>query len=169
MKLKDLLEKYGEYEVDLKTVVGKAEIESVTIDLTKPKQKSVWELKDGDPYVLLGDDGYITTLETHWSTGLTKNHINGGNAFLTINEAENERERRRVETLLLKHGGRRWLEHGHMNYFIEYDRKPNKLDVVCTGRFLWQGLIYFDTREQAEKAIQEIGEQRIINALFEVR
>ena len=166
MRLKDLLEKYGEYEVDLKKVVGKTEIESVTIDLTKPRPKSVWELKDGDWYHCINVKGEV--MSDVWREVVYPER-EVGNAFLTKEDALKDVERRKVESLLIKHGGRRWLEHGHMNYFIEYDRKANKLDSVCTGRFLWQGLIYFDSHEQAEKAISEIGEERIRKALFEVR
>ncbi len=168
MKLKDLLEKYGEYEVDLKKVVGNTEIQSVTIDLTKPKPKSVWELEEDDEYYYINADGYIN-ISTYAEVESEENCVSVGNVFLVYEEAKKDLERRKVETLLLKFGGRRWFKRDNMNYLLEYDYKFEKLTYTGSGRPAWQGLIYFDTRAQIENAIEQIGEERIIKALFEVR
>lgn len=160
MKLKDLMDKYGEYTVPNELIEK----------LEPPNPKTVWSLKDGDSYAFLEDDGCIITSEANLSVGLTKKRINNGNAFLTINEAENERERRKVETLLLKYGGRRWFKRDSANYFLEYDCESiTLLDYTNSNRFAWQGLIYFDTRAQIENAIEQIGAERIVKAIFEVR
>lgn len=163
MKLKDLLEKYGEYEIDLKTVVGKSEIESVVIDLTKPKPKSVWELEKGDKHFWIDGLGHIWINEY---IDLGARDI--GNLFLDREEAHKEVERRKVEALLLKYGGRRYFDGHNHNYHIGLDKYEEHLKVYILMTPT-QGTIYFDTKEQAKKAIQEIGEERIKEALFEVR
>lgn len=168
MKLKDLMEKYGEYEVDLKKVVGDCEIESVVIDLTKPKPKSVWDLEIRDIYYDLHSDGQIHPLRYEGKESDTK-RILTGSAFLNKEEAEQDLERRRVEALLLRFGGRRWFKRGSANYFLEFYGESLKADYTNSSNFAWQGLIYFDTKAQIENAIQNIGADRIKRALFEVR
>lgn len=169
MKLKDLIAQYGEYEIDSKCVVGECEIERIVIDLTKPKPKSVWELKSGDKYFILYSDGVVTEYEWRENGNISKSYRDQGNIFLTKEEAERDLERRKVETLLLKYGGRRWFKDDsgtgeEMNWYIFYG-----YDVSVGWGGTRQGTIYFDTKEQAEKAISEIGEERIRKALFEVR
>lgn len=166
MKLKDLIKKYGEYDVGL-IETPKGQDEWSRVHLFKPKPKSVWDLGKGDKcyYISLFGDvedtgGYLIPLSKA---------IDMGVVFLTEEEANKDLERRKVETLLLKHGGRRWFKRDNMNYLLEYDYKFEKLTYTGSGRPAWQGLIYFDTKAQIENAIQEIGEERIKKALFEVR
>ena len=132
----------------------------------KPKPKSVWNLKDGDRYFVLYHDGDMADYKWKGDTSLGACYRDYGNIFLTRDEAEKDVERRKVETLLLKYGGRRWFKDGVENWLI----------VLMEDRLTWfiynesiQGVIYFDTEEQAEKAIEEIGKERIKQALFEVR
>lgn len=166
MKLKDLMEKYGEYEVNSKCVVGECEIERIVIDLTKPKPKTVWDLEENDGFFVLTSDGKIL----YYKFGCYNNHeIECGSAFLTYTEAEQNLERRKVEALLLKHGGRRWFKQNGENWNIELRFVDNGLLKNCAIRHLIQGGIYFDTEEQAQKAIEQIGDGRIKTALFEVR
>jgi hypothetical protein len=82
-------------------------------------------------------------------------------------EAEKEVERRKFETLLLKYGGRRWFnEKGDNFYLVRENKDFETYQAYC---ILPLGTIYFDTEEQAKKAISEIGEERLKRALFEVR
>ena len=165
MKLKDLLEKYGEYEVS-ETKGDWCDANRITLELKKPKHKTVWDLEKGDNYFVVYNDGDV--VEHIWcDTCLGKSFRDHGNVFLTKEEAEKDVERRKVEALLLKHGGRRWFKHGGANWVIYLD-KHNQA-TRCSAERPHQGMIYFDRHGDAVKACEEIGNKRIVNALFEVR
>ena len=172
MKLKELVEKYGEYEIrefDFEEAFHKLDkdenITAVCIDVLKKKTKSVWNLEKGDHYLLETDTGEVLSCELRYVDTFKKS-LAVGNVFLTREDAEKDTERRKVETLLLKHGGRRWFKDGVANWLI----------VLAKDGLTWfihnkpiQGVIYFDSEIQAEKAISEIGEERLKKALFEVK
>ncbi len=168
MKLKDLMEKYGEYEVNSKCVVGECEIERIVIDLTKPKPKSVWDLEHGEEYVRITGTGGVSECEV--CTKITYDRQRDvGNVFLTKEEAEKDIERRKVEALLLKCGGRRWFNCDITNWAIRYNHIQSSFEYGYASVTQYPSCIYFDTEEQAENAVKEIGADRIRDALFEVR
>lgn len=158
MKLKELVEQYGEYTVPQELIEK----------LEKPKPQSVWELEEGDEYYYINADGYIN-ISTYAEVESEENCVSVGNVFLIYEEAEKDVERRKVETLLLKHGGRRWFKEDTPNYFIRVYENGGWLKSDWTNHSPIQGTIYFDTEKQAIDAIEEIGEDKIIEALFEVR
>ncbi len=167
MKLKDLMEKYGEYEVSANFQFGSSEGIQIRLEPPKPKINTVWELKDGCQYFCINVRGEVGR-DIWYEACQCQCERDVSNAFLTEEDAEKDVERRKVETLLLKHGGRRWFRMGSICNYYMWVNTSDSLVVGCTGIGM-QGLIYFDTREKAEKAIQEIGAERIKNALFEVR
>ena len=157
MKLKELVDRYGDYNVPQNL-----------IDLLEPPQpKSVWELKEGDKFTSI--DVFGKTIENcTWEYNLFDAEMRKvGNVFLTQEDAESDVERRKVETLLLRHGGRRWFKKAPLKNFYIWLHKGRV--IVSADSCPAQGTIYFDSREQAEKAIAEIGETYIKNILFEVR
>lgn len=158
MKLKELVEQYGEYTVPQELIEK----------LEKPKPQSVWDLQENDTYFCV-NSSQGNWLKSMWTNGkIDKNRLEMGALFLTPEEAEQDLERRKVETLLLKHGGRRWFNGYNHNFYIGLDEYEEHLKayILMTPT---QGTIYFDTKEEAEKAIKEIGTDRIKEALFEVR
>lgn len=164
MKLKDLIKKYGEYDVGL-IETPKGQDEWSRVHLFKPKPKSVWDLGKGDKcyYISLFGDvedtgGYLIPLSKA---------IDMGVVFLTEEEANKDLERRKVETLLLKHGGRRWFKKSGENWILRLD-KHNQATRFEVGE-PYQGFIYFDSHEEAVNACEQIGNKRIVKALFEVR
>lgn len=166
MKLKELVEKYGEQEVLCWAERADESLEWVNIKLGKPNPKTVWDLEKGDNHYWvdsLGKVKYNYIWEDDESDKLSREI---GNVFLTSEDAEKDVERRKVEALLLKYGGRRWLKEGTKNWIIA-------LTDDGLNRYIYskpiQGVIYFDAEEQAKKAISEIGEGRLKKALFEVR
>ena len=167
MKLKELVEKYGEYDVGLIETPKGQESEWARIHLFKPKPKSVWNLKDGGQYYYTNIRGDVN--RDVWCEGCQYER-EVGNAFLTKEEALKDVERRKVEALLLKYGGRRWFKEHKLNWFIALENEVTHEPYVYSVSYRpKQGCIYFDTEEQAQKAISEIGEERIKKALFEVR
>ena len=166
MKLKDLIEQYGEYDVEEWFEIGTDGVaDEKGIKLKKPKPKTVWDLKMGDKcyYIdLFGDvedtGGYLSPLSEAVDMGIV---------FLTKEEAEKDVERRKVETLLLKYGGRRWFTGASDNWYL-FSLDNVKACVEYTSEPI-QGTIYFDSKNEAIKAVSEIGEERIKKVLFEVR
>lgn len=158
MKLKELVDKYGEYTVPQELIEK----------LEPPQPKSVWDLKEGDKFTSI--DVFGKTIENcTWEYNLFDVEMRKvGNVFLTRTEAERDIERRKVETLLLKHGGRRWFKDGVANWLIILAEEEDRLIWFIEIKPI-QGVIYFDTEEQARKAIDEIGEERIRTALFDIR
>lgn len=179
MKLKELinnetfLSKYGDYEIvgDSYTTVRKNDKSQLVFDIQKPNPKTVWDLKDGDSHYYYWIDGLGKVKEEYiWrDESADPNARDVGNVYLTKEEAEKEVERRKVETLLLKHGGRRWFKDDLLNYYLVLSENSENLAVDWLKHGPSQGLIYFDLKEQAQKAIEQIGEERIRKALFEVR
>lgn len=157
IKLSEIESKYGDYLVDenkLKEL------------LVKPKPKTVWDLKDGDSYYYLDSSGDVGRI--HWD-GCTDDEmtIAFGNVFLTKEEAEFELERRKCEAIMLKYG-RRTFKYEDDNYFIRFDNDDKQAFVEVWRLNQFQGSIYFDTEELAQKAIDEISEERLKKYVFRV-
>ena len=137
------------------------------------KPKSVWDLKEKDEYYYIDIYGGvdITTfgIGTCWED---KNMIEIGNAFLTKEEAKHEVERIKCEAILLKYGTRDMMSFGDGNkskYCLCLNNFLNKIifdDNYCVQS---QGTIYFETKELAQKAIDEVGEDRLKKYIFNVK
>ena len=157
IKLSEIESKYGEYLVDedkLKEL------------LVKPKPKTFWDLKDGDGYWYIdtvNNINYVTWKGDAWDLATRES----GNAFLTKEEAQFELERRRCEAIMLKYG-RRMLKYKDDNYSFQFDNTGKKVYVEVWNTCQFQGSIYFDTEELAQKAIDEIGEERLKKYVFRV-
>ena len=165
MKLKDLIEKYGEQEVLCWAERADESLEWVNIKLGKPNPKTVWDFEEGDLHVWIGCS-HVHEVPSVWlNNRLDQEAREIGNVFLTREDAEKDVERRKVETLLLKYGGHRWARKD-VNYRLGLQYN---MVVICKDMYPLQGAIYFDIEQEAQKAIDEIGEERIKKALFEVR
>ena len=84
---------------------------------------------------------------------------------MTKEEAEFEVERRKVEAILLKYG-RRGFKYSEDNYYIFYERDESSIVICCYESFQDQGVIYFDTEELCQKAIEEAGKDNIKKYIF---
>ena len=131
--------------------------------------KTVWDLKEGDTYYVIS--GYGEVLETTWKYNIDSNSRKIGNAFLTKEEAEFERERRKVETEMLRLGGRREFKNGENNYYIVCDFDSSHF-AICVFNNKIDGFapmtIYFDSAKECRNAIEKIGEDRIKRYIFGV-
>ena len=137
------------------------------------KHKSVWDLKSGDDYYYIDMCGNVDRTTFGNGTYLTdKKMIEFGNAFLTEEEAEHEVERRKCEAILLKYGTRDMRILGDDNvskYYIGYDYDVNEIEFYDRCFLGSQGAIYFESKELAQKAIDEVGEDRIKKYVFNVK
>lgn len=160
MKLKDLVEKHGEYEIENEKLILKF--------LEKPKPKTVWDLKDGDNLYVLETGGFVG--QSTWFDIHLKEARKGGNAFLTIEEAEKELKRRECEALLKKHANGYEFRPGCNNWFIYCDMGDDgdcRIDFDAETRFKF-GTLYFEFLPDACKAVKSIGEERLIRDYFQI-
>ena len=144
---------------------GKYKIEKIP-----QKPKSVWDLKIGDEYYYI--DYYGEIYSTFDDCEEDVYIIKCGNAFLTREEAEHEVERRKCESILLKYGTRDMMSLGDKytkKYYIQYDYDVNKIMIFKHYSIGIQGVINFKTEELAQKAIEEVGEDRLKKYVFNVK
>ena len=141
------------------------------IEKMPKKPKSVWDLNIGDEYWYITLLGYVEEV-SYQSDDEDINIIKAGNAFLTKEEANFEAERRKCEAILLKYGTRDLISLGDnytKKYYIQYDYDVNKIMIFKHYSIGIQGVINFKTEELAQKAIDEVGEERLKKYVFNVK
>lgn len=157
IKIKDIAEKYAEYEIDAETL---KEL------LIKPKQKTIWELEVGDVYSYIDSDG--TIVPSVWKNDIyDKNRRAAGNCFLTKEDAEHKSERNKIETELLELGGRRNFKLYEPNHILIYNHVANVITSVNQTQ-IDMGGIYFDTQEECVNARWTIGHKRLEKYWFNI-
>lgn len=165
MKLNELMEKYGDYEVK----------EGFMGFLEKPKPKSVWDLEEGDKYYFISGAGTIVS-------SIFQNNLNAnmrskiGNVFLTEEDAGYTRERLIVIDELKRYAkefsDEEWKS-GCQKYEIILDNRSlnnRKVTVTVTAVYYLKGFcLYFESEEKAKEAIKAVGEERIKKYYFGVK
>ena len=126
--------------------------------------KTIWDLEEGDSeeYYFICFDGDITL--GNFSSCFSEKVRDIGNAFLTREEAEFEIERRKIEVIMRKYS--RPFKNGMNNYCIFF----YACESIRVGT-LWafnSGIPCFETKEIAQKIIDEIGEDRLKKYWFGV-
>ena len=141
------------------------------IEKIPQKPKTVWDLKYGDEYYYIDYYGEIKSVVNECCDE-DVNIIEIGNAFLTEEEALFEVERRKCEAIMLKYGTRDMMSLGDKytkKYYIQYDYDVNKIMIFKHYSIGIQGVINFKTEELAQKAIEEVGEDRLKKYVFNVK
>ena len=138
-------------------IIGKAEAEQ--------KPKNIWDLKkeDGEEYYVLWTDGSTGRLIFNSQGDEVLREV--GNVFLTREEAEFELERRKIEVIMRKYS--KPFEKGKRNYYIYYDYARDKI-LIDIYYSVSDGIPYFESEKIAQKAIDEIGEDRLKKYCFGV-
>ena len=142
------------------------------IEKISKKPKTVWDLKTGDEYYYIDMCGDVDITAFRNGTYLTDEKIiKIGNAFLTEEEAEFEVKRRECESILLKYGNRDMMSFGHNfeKYFIYFNYVKSVIKIGSCCKTCDQGTIYFESEELAQKAIDEVGEDRLKKYVFNVK
>lgn len=157
-------------ESDCRDVLRGLMLGECKIEKIPQKQKTVWDLKEGDEYWYITLLGYVEEV-SYQSDDEDINIIKAGNAFLTKEEALFEVERRKCEAVLLKYGTRNFMsfEYYDDKYYIMYDNTLENVYVDCCNFMQRQGSIYFKTKELAQRAIEEVGEDRLKKYIFNVK
>ena len=151
-------------KVLLSLMLGRCKIEKIP-----QKPKSVWDLTEEDMYYYIDCYGEIDS--TFYDCEEDVDIIKCGNAFLTREEAEHEIERRKCEAILLKYGTMDMMSLGDKTkkYYIMYNYNSDKIE-ICIHYYLGlQGTINFKTEELAQKAIDEVTEERLKKYVFNVK
>ena len=155
IKVEEIAEKYKGYEVDE---------EKLKEFLTLPKPKTVWDLKNKDNYWYIND--YNANGRATWDNVMIDDYRrNMGNCFLTEKEAKFEVERRKVEAILLKYG-RGEFKYRECNYYFYYDHEDKLIRKTIVDCCQSQGIIFFETEELCQKAIEEAGKDNIKKYIF---
>lgn len=153
VKVKDLIGKYGEREVD------EAEFEK----LLKPtKVKTIYDLELGEEYWFISESGKIKN--TVWNNDIADRiWLELGNVFLTCKAAHIELERRKVEAELKRYASmcEAKIEGGNTNQ-IKYSLYAYEKEVLIDHTRYITGDIQFTDRNVLLQAINEIGKERII-------
>ena len=129
------------------------------------KPKNIWDLKteDGEEYYSIESDGKI--IQYMFNEAFDEDTRDIGNAFLTREEAEFEKERRKIEAILRKES--RPFKSGEYNYVVVCDAVNNMM-LVRVSQFHNAGGPVFANKEVAEKVINEIGKNRLKKYWFRV-
>ena len=129
------------------------------------KPKSIWDLetKDSKEYYRIEASGCI---EYGCFDATYDEYIREvGNAFLTREEAEFELERRKIEAIIRKYS--RPFKNNGDNYCLHF---YNCISISAGYNTAYNyGVPYFETKEIAQKAIDEIGEDRLKKYWFRVK
>lgn len=124
------------------------------------------EFKDGDSYWSIDDLGLVERYR--WDGGLfDRKMFKIGNVFKTEEEAEFMLEKLKVIQELKQMA--RPFKAGSENFLIEFDHL--NMDFIIILFHKWQPAyddFYFNTEEEAQQAIKEIGENRIKKYIFGV-
>lgn len=161
MKLNELMEKYGDYEVK----------DGFMDLLEKPKPNSVWDLKNGDVYYFLTAYGYV--MKTVWVNTNTDNEkLSIGNAFLTEEDAEFAKERLKVIAELKKYAkefsDEEWSNPTILKYVIYLSSQDYRMYITSHYSVRYP-FLYFESKEKAQEAIDAVGEERIKKYYFGVK
>lgn len=135
-------------------------------------KKSVWSLQDGDTYYAINTFNGKIYKDTFCDNGFylgKKREL--CDLFLTKEEAESEAERRKIEAKMISLGGTRKIN--ELNSDVVYTIQMHfKLNYVYVRSFDIKqapiGVIFFNYRKQAIKALETIGESKIKKYFFGV-
>ena len=121
--------------------------------------------QDGDTYWYIGKIG--TGCWGVWEDSSVDKHLKSiGNIFQTEEQAEFVGEKLKVEAELRKFSGH--FEEGKNNYFMVFDTNYASVDILGMSYSRVQGVIYFESEEKGQQAIESVGEYRIKKYIFGV-
>lgn len=164
MKVKELMGKYGNYEVNE---------EKLNELLIEPKPKTVWDLKEGDTYYRVDTFGSVNSYKWSGNGGDYYDHIarNIGNIFLTREEAEFELECRKAMTIVNQYAYKftreEWVDVNKDKYYVGYDYFTR--EIVIHAVSICRGVEpYFKSRIDAQNCINSIGKDKFVKCVLGV-
>ena len=141
------------------------EVKQMIKEADQGQVKSIWDLKiaDRETYYRIYGDGDIDKL--FFSSDDDEQARDIGNAFLTREEADFELERRKIEAIMRKYS--RPFKNNRDNYCLYF---YNCISISAGYNTAYNyGVPYFETKEIAQKVIDEIGEDRLKKYWFRIK
>ena len=141
------------------------ELEKELLELKEQVKEQQEFPQSGERYWYSNGGGMVNSC--FWkSEQLDLNRYRIGNMFKTEKEAEFAVEKLRVEAELRKFS--RPFKYGDWNFEILWNNHENNIELDWSGYVVRQSVIYFESGEIAEKAIESVGEERIKKYIFGV-
>lgn len=125
------------------------------------KKNSIHDLEAGDKYYLVDPKGEVT-LQHYYDDHIDRGYIKTAHAYLTEREAVVKLQREIIEAELLALGGRVEFIKGEKNWLITCD--SNDISNVTVGYISYTPHhdVFFNSYEEADKAIRTVGKERIL-------
>ena len=141
------------------------EVKQMIKEANQGQVKSVWDLKtkDEEEYYRMYNNGAIVL--TAFESSIDRLFRYMGNAFLTKEEAELEREKRKIGAVMRKYS--KPFKFNKHNYCLVYSHYNKSVNIESYGVFNC-GIPCFETKEIAQKVIDEIGETKLKKYCFRV-
>ena len=119
--------------------------------------------REDDEYWYMNENGDV--LRDEWGDfGYEKSMFTIGNVFQNENEAEFAVEKLKVEEILRKYS--RPFKKDENNYCLEFCPSDKAITTYCCQRYQTQGVIYFESAEKVQQAIDAAGEWQIKRFIF---
>jgi hypothetical protein len=141
------------------------ELKKRIVELEKQDKEEQGFPQDGDKYWYI-DDRHGALPSTYSSHYTDKYRQAICNVFKTKEQAEFQIEKLKVESELRKFS--RPFKYGDWNFEILWNNHENNIELDWSGYIVRQSVIYFESGEMAEKAIESVGEERIKKYIFEL-
>lgn len=93
-----------------------------------------------------------------------KEQLSIGNIFRTREQAVLAVGKLKVEAELRKFS--KPFKEDENNYYLEYRSSDKEVTTYCCQRYQTQGVIYFESSEKVQQAIEAVGEERIKKYIF---
>ena len=122
--------------------------------------------KLGDEYWYIDEFGTVCSyqLDEFFNKDIIEDMKDIANIYKTKDEAEFQVEKLKVEAELRKFS--RPFKYGDWNFEILWNNHENNIELDWSGYVVRQSVIYFESGEIAEKAIESVGEERIKKYIF---
>ena len=159
----EFLEQYKDYKIK--------DEEAILELLERPRPKTVWDLQDGDEYWFVDSEGAIDI--AIWEDCKVDNKRRKiGNCYLTKEKCEFALEKKEIIAEMKRLGGTENMmslgDSFTKKYSIEYSYGANEICIASNAEWGKPNNIYFLYEEQAQKAIDTIGEDRLKKYIFYV-
>lgn len=161
-KLNDFIKEYEDYIVK----------DGFMDFLEKPIPKPVWDLKDGDKYFYIDSVGVVSNILWDNNDEYDILRRNQGNVFLTLEEAEYEVKRRDVYATVKRYAyefsNEEWNDSTIEKYYPYYNYNDYSIS-KCFNSYTRHSELYFQSKEDIEKAIEAVGEEDFKKYYFGVK
>ena len=154
-------ENKGELDMNLQMEINSLKQRVAELEQQAKQEKEFPQVED-DYWYVLGDAEVIFTV--WYGDDYDKGRLSIGNVFKTKEQAEFAVEKLKVEAELRKFS--RPFKYGDWNFEILWNNHENNIELDWSGYVVRQSVIYFESGEIAEKAIESVGEERIKKYIF---